>query len=109
MSDLVLKSKIRLIRYLSYKGGVGKIAPNIIDRNFTAEAPNRKWTTDVTQLKIGSVKLYLSPILDMFNGEIMSYNISRQPNMEQIYDMLDKAFAKFGRLDGLILHSDQGW
>ncbi|MBS6269771.1 MAG: transposase family protein [Tannerella sp.] len=88
-----------MIRYLSYKGGVGKIAPNIIDRNFTAEAPNRKWTTDVTQIKIGSVKLYLSPILD----------ISRQPNMEQIYDMLDKAFAKFGRLDGLILHSDQGW
>ena len=109
MSDLGLKSKIRQVRYRSYKGEIGKIAPNIIDRNFTAEAPNRKWATDVTQIKIGSVKLYLSPILDMFNGEIISYNISRKPNMEQIYDMLDKAFTKFDSLDGLILHSDQGW
>ena len=87
----------------------GKIAPNIIARDFSADAPNRKWATDVTQINIGSVKLYLSPILDMFNGEIISYNISRSPNLEQVYDMLDKAFAKFGNLDGLILHSDQGW
>ncbi|MEI3341376.1 MAG: DDE-type integrase/transposase/recombinase [Coprobacter fastidiosus] len=64
---------------------------------------------DLTQKKIGSVKLYLSPILDMFNGEIISYNISRKPDMEQIYDMLDKAFTRFDSLDGLILHSDQGW
>ena len=109
MGDLGLKSKIRMVRYRSYKGEVGKIAPNIIDRDFTAEAPNRKWATDVTQIKIGSVKLYLSPILDMFNGEIISYNISRKPDMEQIYDMLDKAFTRFDSLDGLILHSDQGW
>ncbi len=109
MGELGLKSEIRRVRYRSYKGEVGKIAPNIIDRNFTAEGPNRKWATDVTQINIGSVKLYLSPILDMFNGEIISYNISRSPNLEQIYDMLDKAFARFDGLDGLILHSDQGW
>ena len=109
MGGLGLKSKIRRVRYRSYKGEVGKIAPNIIDRDFTAEAPNRKWATDVTLIKIGPVKLYLSPILDMFNGEIISYNISRNPNMEQVYDMLDKAFARFDSLDGLILHSDQGW
>ena len=109
MGDLGLKSRIRRVRYRSYKGEVGKIAPNIIDRDFTAEAPNRKWATDVTQINIGPVKLYLSPILDMFNGEIISYNISRNPNLEQIYDMLDKAFAMFDSLDGLILHSDQGW
>ena len=65
--------------------------------------------TDVTQINIGPEKLYLSPILDMFNGEIISYNISKSPNLEQIYDMLDKAFAKFDNLDGLIIHSDQGW
>ena len=109
MGDLGLKSKIRMVRYRSYKGEVGKIAPNIIDRDFTAEAPNRKWATDVTQIKIGSVKLYLSPILDMFNGEIISYNISRKPDMEQIYDMLDKAFAKIPDNTQLIFHSDQGW
>lgn len=98
-----------MVRYRSYKGQVGKIAPNIIDRDFTAEAPNCKWATDVTQIKIGSVKLYLSPILDMFNGEIISYNISRKPDMEQIYDMLDKVFIRFDSLDRFILHSDQGW
>ena len=109
MDEMCLKSRIRRIRYRSYKGEVGKIAPNIIARDFTAEAPNRKWATDVTQINIGSVKLYLSPILDMFNGEIISYNISRSPNLELVYDMLDKAFARFDDLDGLILHSDQGW
>lgn len=109
MNGMGLKCKIRKVRYRSYKGEVGKIAPNIIDRDFTALAPNQKWATDVTQINIGSTKLYLSPILDMFNGEIISYNISQSPNLEQIYDMLDKAFARFDCLDGLILHSDQGW
>ena len=109
MLSLGLKSKIRKVRYRSYKGEVGKIAPNLINRNFTANAPNQKWATDVTQINIGSTKLYLSPILDMFNGKIVSYNISRSPNLEQIYDMLDKAFEKYNKLDGLIIHSDQGW
>lgn len=109
MGEMGLKCEIRKVKYRSYKGEVGKIAPNIIDRDFVAVEPNRKWATDVTQINIGSVKLYLSPIVDMFNGEIISYNISKSPNLEQIYDMLDKAFAKFDHLDGLILHSDQGW
>jgi transposase InsO family protein len=109
MGDMCLKSKVRQVRYRSYKGEVGRIAPNIIARDFAADAPNRKWATDVTQINIGATKLYLSPILDMFNGEIISYNISKSPNLEQIYDMLDKAFDKFDNLDGLILHSDQGW
>ena len=94
MGELGLKSKIRWLCYRSYKGEVGKIAPN------------RKWATNVTQINIGLVKPYLSPILDMFTGEIISYNISRNPNLEQIYDMLDKTFARF---DSLILHSDEGW
>ena len=109
MIDMCLKSQIRKVRYRSYKGEVGRIAPNVINRDFVAHAPNRKWATDVTQINIGSEKLYLSPILDMFNGEIISYNISKSPNLEQVYDMLDKAFARFDSLDGLILHSDQGW
>ncbi len=104
-----LRCETRKVRYRSYKGEVGKAAPNILERDFTATAPNRKWATDVTQINIGSTKLYLSPILDMFNGEIISHNISTSPNLEQVYDMLDKAFVKFDNLDGLILHSDQGW
>lgn len=109
MNSMCLKSQIRKVRYRSYKDDVGKIAPNIINMDFVATAPNQKWATDVTQINIGTAKLYLSPILDMFNGEIISYNISKSPNLEQIYDMLDKAFAKYDNLDGLIIHSDQGW
>ena len=99
MQSMGIKSQIRKVRYRSYKGEIGRLAPNIINRDFAASAPNQKWATDVTQINIGSTKLYLSPILDMFNGEIVSYNISTSPNMEQIYNMLD----------GLIIHSDQGW
>lgn len=84
MTMMGLKSKIRRVRYRSYKGEIGRIAPNIINRNFAADAPNRKWATDVTQINIGSEKLYLSPMVDMFNGEIISYNVSRSPNLEQI-------------------------
>lgn len=109
MIEMGLKCQIRKVRYRSYKGEVGKTVPNIIERDFVTTAPNRKWATDVTQINIGSTKLYLSPILAMYNGEIISYNISASPNLEQIYDMLDKAFSKFECLDGLILHSDQGW
>ncbi len=109
MAALYLKSQIRKVRYRSYKGEIGKIAPNILNRDFVASAPNQKWATYVTQINIGSTKLYLSPILDMFNGEIVSYNISKSPNLEQIYDMLDKAFEKYDNLDRLIIHSDQGW
>lgn len=109
MGILDLKSTIRKVRYRSYKGTVGTIAPNVIDRDFKASLPNQKWATDVTQINIKEEKLYLSPILDMFNGEIISYSISKSPNMSLIKDMLDKAFNKVSDTKGLIFHSDQGW
>ncbi len=109
MRSMGLKCYMRKARYRSYKGEVGRIAPNVLDRDFTAVRPNQKWVTDVTQINIKQAKLYLSPILDLFNGEIVSYNISTTPNLEQIFDMLDKAFAKTKHLKGLILHTDQGW
>lgn len=109
MTEMSLKCLVRKVRYRSYRGEVGKAAPNVLKRNFKASAPNRKWVTDVTQIKIGSTRLYLSPIVDVFNGEVVSYNISESANLDQVYDMLDKAFAKVRDLKGLILHSDQGW
>lgn len=109
MVGMGLRCRIRKVRYRSYRGVVGKIAPNVIGRDFAATAPNRKWATDVTQINIGSTKLYLSAVLDMFNGEIISHRISESPNLELVCGMLDKAFDRFERLDGLILHSDQGW
>ncbi len=72
--------------------------------------PNRKWVTDVTEFKVNEQKLYLSPIIDLFNGEVVSYNLSRHPDFKQITDMLENAFQKLPyKVDNLILHSDQGW
>lgn len=96
-------------KYHSYKGKVGKIADNLINRDFSASAPLQKWTTDISQFSFPWGKCYLSPILDMNTNEIISYDLSTSPNLEQIKRMLDKAFKKFHDLTGLIFHSDQGW
>ncbi len=96
-------------KYHSYIGAVGKVADNIIDRNFTANAPLQKWTTDVSQFSFSWGKCYLSPILDMNTNEIISYDLSQSPNLEQVHRMLNRAFARFPRVKGLIFHSDQGW
>ena len=95
-------------KYSSYKGTVGKIANNLINREFEADRPNEKWYTDVTEFNLRGEKVYLSPILDGFNQEVISYNVSKSPNLEQINDMLNKAFDN-KELVGLIFHSDQGW
>ena len=100
---------VRIKKYRSYKGQVGKIAPNLIQRNFKADAPNKKWTTDITEFSLFGKKLYLSPILDMYNGEIISYNISEHPVLNQVLDMLNQAFLKIPDDTNLIFHSDQGW
>ena len=96
-------------KYSSYKGTVGNILDNLINREFEANNPNEKWYTDVTEFNLRGEKCYLSPILYGYNGEIISHNISKSPNLEQIRDMLNKAFNKNDNLEGLILHSDQGW
>lgn len=109
MKVLGLKCRVRIKKYRSYKGETGKVAPNLIDRDFRADAPNQKWATDVTEFSVFGRKLYLSPILDMYNGEIISYNISERPHLGQVMDMLDKAFDKIPNDTNLIFHSDQGW
>ena len=92
MKILGLKSLIRVKKYKSYKGEQGKIAPNILQRNFKAASPNEKWATDVTEFNVSGNKLYLSPIIDLFNGEIISYELSERPNFNQITNMLKKSF-----------------
>ena len=96
-------------RYNSYQGSIGKIANNLLKRDFKADKPNQKWVTDVTEFKVHDRKLYLSPIIDLFNGEIISYNLSKHPTFQQITDMLEKAFINIKNNTNLILHSDQGW
>ena len=109
MKQMGLKAKVKKRHYHSYKGEIGKVAPNVLERDFSADRPNQKWTTDVTQVCINDRKLYLSPILDMFDGGIISYTISTSPNLQMVISMLKKAFKKYPQLYGLTLHSDQGW
>ena len=109
MKECGLICLIRRKKYRSYKGEIGKIAPNVLERNFYAEKPNQKWVTDVTEFAVNDKKVYLSPILDLYNGEIVSYNISLHPTFHQTMDMLEKAFNKIPDDANLILHSDQGW
>ncbi len=78
-------------------------------RLFEATGPNQKWTTDVSEFKLPDGKLYLSPILDMYDGSIISYDISEHPDFNQTKRMIEKAFEQYSNLDGLIFHSDQGW
>ena len=96
-------------KYHSYKGEVGKIADNIIDRDFSTTLPLQKRTTDVSQFNFSWGKCYISPVLDMNTNEIISYDLAMSPNLEQIKRMLNKAFEKFPSVEGLIFHSDQGW
>ncbi|MFT3952711.1 MAG: IS3 family transposase [Oscillospiraceae bacterium] len=109
MNQMGLFCHVKMYKYKSYKGEVGKIAPNLLERNFIADKPNDKWVSDVTEFKLFGTKLYLSPIIDLFNGEVVSYNLSYHPNFAQITDMLTKAFAKIPNNTNLILHTDQGW
>lgn len=110
MKQLGLFCCVRMKKYNSYRGEAGKIAPNILERHFKATGMNQKWVTDVTEFKIKNDKLYLSPIIDLYNREVISYTLSRRPNFEMISTMLEKAFQKLpDNADGLILHSDQGW
>ena len=97
-------------RYSSYKGKVGKIADNVLNRRFDAARPNTVWSTDVTEFRLtDSTKVYLSPIKDFCDGSIISYSYSTSPGMKLVMDMLDKAFDKNRCLAGLVLHSDQGY
>ena len=123
MSKLKLYGITPRAKYKSYKGDFNgtvdnKLLYKRVDtqkhrteyiRDFSTTDVNEKWTTDVSEFHIAAGKLYLSPILDIHNREIVSYNISRNPNFEQTTDMLNKAFSRFKDLSHLIFHSDQGW
>ena len=110
MKQLGLKGKQRKNdKYHSYKGTVGKVADNLLKRDFYAEKPFEKITTDVTQFNVCDEKVYLSPVLDLFNNEVVSYSVSKSPNLEQVKEMLNGLFEKLPEDATPIFHSDQGW
>ena len=94
MKEEHLTCKVRAKKYKSYRGKEGKIAKNILNRNFKAEKPNEKWATDVTEFALCNEKIYLSPIIDLYNGEIISYKISKRPILKQVLDMVEDATRK---------------
>ena len=111
MKVLNLQAKMRQKRkYSSHKGDVGKKADNLIQRQFEGSKTMEKCYTDVTEFAIpaSTQKLYLSPVLDGFNSEIIAYNLSTSPNLEQVKTMLEQAFTE-KHYENTILYSDQGW
>jgi transposase InsO family protein len=109
MKQLGLKATVRPKRYQSYRGQLSRVAPNVLDRCFEAIAPNRKWVTDVTEFNVSGKKVFLSPILDLYNQEIVSYEVATSPNQRMVHSMLGKAFKRLKGSQKLLLHSDQGW
>ena len=100
---------IRRKKYVSYKGAVGLAAANVLKRDFRSSGPNQKWATDVTEFKVLGQKQYLSPVIDLFNGEVISYELAPSPVLALVTNMLDKAFLKLDAGQRPIIHSDQGW
>ncbi|MFA6625236.1 MAG: IS3 family transposase, partial [Bacilli bacterium] len=109
MKELGLFARIPRAKYSSYRGTVGKVAPNLLNREFGADRPYEKWVTDVTEFHLPWGKAYLSPVLDLFSRSIVGYSLSRSPDFRQTTDMLKKALGGKRDFGGMILHSDQGW
>ena len=109
MKKLKLECKVRIKKYRSYKGEVGKIAPNLLERDFSTTAPNQKWVTDVTEFSLFGQKTYLSPILDLYSCDVVSYVISDKPVLSMVMNMTRKAIETLPPDAHPILHSDQGW
>lgn len=109
MHQMGLRSLVRPKKYRSYRGDVGRAAPNLLQRQFSARQANEKWVTDVTEFNVGVEKLYLSPVMDLYNGEIIAFATAKRPQYELVSSMLKKALAKLKAGETPLLHSDQGW
>lgn len=92
MGLLNLKSTVRPKKYRSYRGDVGKAAPNYLKRNFKATKPNEKWVTDVTEFKVNEQKVYLSPIIDLYNQEVVAYKVAKNARLTLVTEMLKKGY-----------------
>ena len=95
-------------KYNSYQGEISPSVPNVLNRDFHAERPNEKWLTDITEFAIPSGKVYLSPIVDCFDGMLPYWTISTTPDAALVNDMLDGAISLLGETEHPIVHSDRG-
>lgn len=95
-------------RYGSYEGETTPAPANLVDRDFTAERPNEKWLTDITEIKARDGKVYLSPPVDCFDGKIVAYTAGFNPNAELANRMLEKAASTLPGNARPLVHSDRG-
>lgn len=109
MLQLSLKSTVRPKRYKSYRGAAGKHIDNTLNRDFNAVKPNQKWVTDITEFKVANQRVYLSPIIDLFNQEVVSYEVGTSPRLNLVTDTLNKAINQLAWYERPLIHSDQGW
>lgn len=109
MAQLRLKSTVRTKKYRSYRGKFGKVAPNVLERDFSATKPDEKWVTDVTEFKVKGQKVYLSPIVDLFTREVITYKVAKNACLPLVTDMLTEAISKLKPESKPVIHSDQGW
>lgn len=109
MIQLGLKSTVRPKKYRSYRDESGKVAPNVLKRDFSATKPDEKWVTDVTEFKVKEQKVYLSPVIDLFTQEVVAYKVAKNARLPLVTDMLTEALSKLDRGSKPIIHSDQGW
>lgn len=109
MNQLGLKSTVRPKRYKSYRGSIGNAAPNRLAREFSASAPGEKWVTDVTEFNVNGEKVYLSPIIDLYNSEVVAYQIQSRATYDLVGEMLKRALKRLTPTQAPLIHSDQGW
>ena len=109
MNQCGLKCMVRKKKYYSYRGTIGKIAPNVLERDFSTTALNQKWATDISEFNLFGQKKYIAPIMDLYNQEIISFTISDSPILAMVTQMLNEAFEVLPKKVDLIVHSDQGW
>jgi putative transposase len=109
MSGMQLRAVVRVKRFRRFEGNGSHVAPNLLQRDFRARRPHEKWVTDVTEFKVRGQKLYLSPIMDLYNGEIVAYDTAELPMLGMVENMLRGALKRLCPHERPVLHSDQGW
>ncbi|WP_373400771.1 IS3 family transposase [Algoriphagus halophilus] len=109
MCEMGLKNIIRVKKYVSYRGEQGRIAENLLNRDFKAYRPEQKWLTDITEFKVHDRKLYLSPMMDLYNRVFISFTLADRPTLQPVLDMVKKATEKRQKISNLVIQSDQGW
>jgi transposase InsO family protein len=108
MQKYHLQCRVKIKRKWKSQGESVIIAPNLLKRDFQASSPNQKWVTDITYIQYGSITLYLSTIMDLYNNQIVSYKLYSHQQTPLVIDTLKDALDERGYPEGVIIHSDQG-